>query len=192
MNKKRFSLIVTLAVAILAITSIASGTTAIGQTSATPPGEVHGSPQYSGLDLVRTTPGFSIFVAAMESTGLAAIARQQGPYTLLAPTDEAFMRLPEGERAAIMSHPDRLRAILEYHIVPGVVESDRIHNERMIDTVEGDPILFRRTATGVLTANAANVTQRDIQSANGLVQVIDSVLIPNRRTPPDQTRDTTQ
>ena len=170
----------------------ASSAAAIAQTSVPVAPLIQGSPQYTGIDLVEGNPGFSIFSKAMESTGVAAIARQSGPYTILAPSDEAFMRMPAGEMNAILGNSDRLRRILQYHVVPDIVMSDHVHNERLIPTQLGDPVVFKRTATGVLTVNGANVTERDIQANNGVVQIIDTVLIPNRRSPADQTRDTTQ
>lgn len=171
----------------------ATGNAVAQVTQANPAAIVQSTTDTAGVDLVAGTPGFHIFAEAMANAGLLDMLRQPGPYTIFAPTDAAFARMPQGMFDSLMrpENRDRLREILEYHVVPAAVTADEIRNQRTLATVLGDAVVVKKTATGAYTVNGANILQRDVVSGNGDVQVIDSVLLPNRRTPTDVPKNAT-
>lgn len=135
-----------------------------------------------GKDIVDTAVEagqFETLAAALESAGLVETLKEPGPYTVFAPTDEAFAALPEGTVEALLQpeNRDQLIDILTYHVVPGrvmaadVVQIDEAEaaNGRMLDIeVVGDGVMV----------NDATVTATDITASNGVIHVIDSVLLP--------------
>lgn len=133
------------------------------------------------MDIVDTAVGagsFNTLVAAVQAAGLEETLRGEGPFTVFAPTDEAFAALPEGtvESLLMEENRDQLVAILTYHVVPGAVMSGDLSDGMMAATVQGSDITIG-TMNGV-TVNGANVVTADIEASNGVIHVIDAVIIP--------------
>ena len=132
-----------------------------------------------GMDIVDTAVGagtFTTLVAAVEAAGLVETLKGEGPFTVFAPTDEAFAALPEGTVEALLADPEALAAILTYHVVAGKVMSTDLSDGMMAATVNGAEITIG-TMNGV-TVNGANVVTADIEASNGVIHVIDAVILP--------------
>lgn len=133
------------------------------------------------LNVVETAMGnedFSTLVAAVKAAGLAETLSGEGPFTIFAPTNAAFEKLPEGTVASLLKpeNKDKLVAILTYHVVPGKVMAADVKT-MMAPTVEGTEASVKVTEDGVMV-DKAKVVATDIVATNGVIHVIDSVLIP--------------
>ena len=131
-------------------------------------------------DIVATASSvgsFNTLVAAVQAAGLVETLQSDGPFTVFAPTDEAFAKLPEGTIEALIADPDQLRAILLYHVVPGKVLAADVVNLDSATTAQGSDVEFV-LADGGVRINNANVTATDIETSNGVIHVIDTVIIP--------------
>jgi len=129
------------------------------------------------VDVALATDGFSTLVVALEAAGLVETLQGDGPFTVFAPTDAAFAALPEGllEKLLLEENRELLVRILTYHVVGGqVLAADVVAGD--VATVEGQNITLD-TANGV-TVNGANVTLADVLASNGVIHVIDAVLLP--------------
>jgi uncharacterized surface protein with fasciclin (FAS1) repeats len=132
-------------------------------------------------DIVDTAVGagsFTTLVAAVQAAGLVDTLKGEGPFTVFAPTDDAFAALPEGtvETLLMPENKDKLVSILTYHVVPGKVMSGDLSDGMMAATVQGAEVKIG-TMSGV-TVQGANVTAADIEASNGVIHVIDSVILP--------------
>src|SRR6056297_3385086 len=135
---------------------------------------------HGGMTIVETAVEagtFTTLVAAVEAAGLVETLSGEGPFTVFAPTDEAFAALPEGLVDALLlpENQETLAAILTYHVVPGTVLSTDLA-EGEVETVEGQTVAVSLD-DGVFV-NDANVVTADVQASNGVIHVIDSVLLP--------------
>ena len=131
------------------------------------------------MDIVDTAVGagdFTTLVAAVEAAGLVETLKGEGPFTVFAPTDAAFAALPEGTVEGLLEDPEALAAILTYHVVAGKVMSTDLSDGMMAPTVNGADITIG--TMGGVTVNGANVVTADIEASNGVIHVIDSVLLP--------------
>ena len=122
-------------------------------------------------------PDFSTLVAALSAAGLVETLQGEGPFTVFAPTDAAFAALPEGllEKLLMPENIAALTAILTYHVVPGMVMSTDV-TAGDVATVEGSTIAIT-TDMGVMV-NGANVVAVDVAASNGVIHVIDAVIVP--------------
>lgn len=132
-------------------------------------------------DIVGTATdagSFTTLLAAAEAAGLVETLQGEGPFTVFAPTDEAFAALPEGtvESLLLPENKDQLVSILTYHVVPGKVMSGDLTDDMMATTVEGDDITIDLD-NGVMV-NDATVVTADVEASNGVIHVIDKVLMP--------------
>lgn len=129
-----------------------------------------------GGDVVDTlrTEGLNEFVAALEAAGLAEMLRAEGPFTIFAPTDEAFATLP----VAIREDPETLTVVLQRHLVVDRVLVADLANLSSALTIQGDTLTLATTGDGTLTVEGASVIRPDIPAANGVIHVIDAVLLP--------------
>jgi len=130
-------------------------------------------------DIVDTAVGagsFNTLVAAVKAAGLVDALKGDGPFTVFAPTDEAFKKLPEGTVESLLKpeNKDKLIAILKYHVVSGKVMSTDIVKVGKAKTLQGSEI-----SVG-LTIDGANVVKADIGCSNGVIHVIDSVILPKK------------
>lgn len=142
------------------------------------------APAFAGghsKDIVDTAVGagsFGTLVAAVQAAGLVDTLKGDGPFTVFAPTDDAFAALPEGtvENLLKPENKDQLTAILTYHVVAGKVMSTDLSNDMKAATVQGGDVTIM-TEGGVMV-NDASVTQADIEASNGVIHVIDKVIMP--------------
>ena len=131
------------------------------------------------VDIAAGNEDFSTLVAAVQAAGLVDTLKSDGPFTVFAPTNDAFAALPEGtvETLLLPENNDQLVAILTYHVVPGAVTSDQLAGQRLsVTTVQGSDVHVDGT-DGVMVDNAT-VTAADIMASNGVIHVIDSVILP--------------
>jgi len=148
---------------------------------------VAASPDTLTIDhVLRTDDRFSTLTAALDSVGLDTTLRQSGPYTLFAPPNTAFEALPPGTVETLLDErPDRLRLILEQHIVPGRAAVAERSGSWTLTTLNGDTLRLARTDTATTVRNA-RVLDSDIETANGLIHVIDRVVRPSPTEPNDR------
>lgn len=132
-------------------------------------------------DIVDTAIGagsFGTLVAAVQAAGLVDTLKGEGPFTVFAPTDEAFAKLPAGTVEDLLKpeNKDKLIAILTYHVVAGKVMSTDLSNGMKAATVQGGEITIM--TEGGVKVDDANVVTADIEASNGVIHVIDSVILP--------------
>ena len=143
---------------------------------------VAGSHGYAKKDIVETAAAageFNTLAAVLTAAGLVETLKGDGPFTVFAPTDAAFAKLPAGTVETLLKpeNKDKLVAILTYHVLPGKVMSGDITGKILdAETVQGSTIAIN--ATDGVKVNEATVTSADIKASNGIIHVIDSVLIP--------------
>ena len=131
------------------------------------------------VDTAVNAGSFETLVAAVQAAGLVETLKGEGPFTVFAPTDEAFAALPEGtvENLLLPENKDQLVSILTYHVVSGKVMSSDIAGKSMnVATVEGTEAMV--DATDGVKIDGANVVTADIEASNGVIHVIDAVIIP--------------
>ncbi len=130
-------------------------------------------------DIVETAVNagtFNTLVKAVEATELVEILKSPGPYTVFAPTDEAFAKLPEGTLDSLLQDIPKLKRILTYHVAFGDVRAEDLMQIEEAETVEGS-IVAIDSSEGI-KVNDAKVVKTDVLADNGVIHVIDSVLIP--------------
>jgi uncharacterized surface protein with fasciclin (FAS1) repeats len=143
-------------------------------------GACHASAAASKADIVETASdagSFNTLVAAVKAAGLVETLQSDGPFTVFAPTDEAFAKLPEGTVEALLERPDELRAVLLYHVVPGHVTSTQVVKLDKATTAQGSDVKIK-VSEGRVMINGASVVTPDIETSNGVIHVIDSVILP--------------
>lgn len=142
------------------------------------------APAFAGghsKDIVDTAIGagnFNTLVAAVQAAGLADTLKGEGPFTVFAPTDEAFAALPEGTVEDLLKpeNKDKLVSVLTYHVVSGKVMSSDLSEGMTASTVQGDDITI--TLDGGAKVNGAAISMPDIEASNGVIHVIDAVILP--------------
>jgi hypothetical protein len=136
--------------------------------------------QASEKNIVQTAisdPQFSTLVTALQTAGLVDTLSGEGPFTVFAPTNEAFDKLPAGTLDALLKDPAKLKSILLYHVVSGNVKAADVVKLTSAKTVEGQDVKITVDGSTV-KVNDATVTKTDIETKNGTIHVIDTVLIP--------------
>jgi len=131
-------------------------------------------------DIVDTAVGagqFTTLAKALTAAGLIDTLKGPGPFTVFAPTDAAFAKIPPAKLNALLADKAALTKVLTYHVVPGMVVAADVKTGR-VKTVEGDDLVVSATPAGV-TVNDAKVVKTDILATNGVIHVIDTVVIPN-------------
>ena len=130
------------------------------------------------VDTAVEAGSFETLVAAVQAAGLVDTLKGEGPFTVFAPTDEAFAALPEGTVDSLLlpENRDQLVAILTYHVVPGKVMSSDLTDDMTAATVQGSDIMIDLD-NGVMVEEA-NVVTADIETSNGVIHVIDQVILP--------------
>ncbi|MEM6581868.1 MAG: fasciclin domain-containing protein [Pseudomonadota bacterium] len=136
-------------------------------------------PEPTVVEIAAGNPDFSTLVAAVQAADLVDALSAEGPFTVFAPTNEAFAALPEGtvDMLLLPENKDKLVAILTYHVVPGKVMAAEVVEMTEATTLEGDTIAIAVTDEGV-TVDGANVIATDIVGSNGVIHVIDAVIMP--------------
>ena len=130
------------------------------------------------VDTAVAAGSFSTLVAAVEAAGLVETLKGEGPFTVFAPTDDAFAALPEGtvENLLKPENKDQLVAVLTYHVVPGKVMSTDLSEGLMAATVQGQEVTI--TLEGGAKVDGAAISTADIEATNGVIHVIDAVILP--------------
>ena len=133
---------------------------------------------FAAKDIVDTAVAagnFNTLVTAIKAAGLVETLKGKGPYTVFAPTDEAFAKIPKADLDALIADKAKLAAVLTYHVVPKKLMAKKV-KAGDVTTVNGKAIKVT-TANGVMV-NDAKVTATDIKASNGVIHVIDTVLMP--------------
>ena len=125
---------------------------------------------------VAVDAGFSTLVTAVQLAGLEAALRGDGPFTVFAPTNAAFDALPQGTLDELLADPNSLATVLTYHVVPGRVLAADLSEGLQASTLQGASLTF--TLTGGPEVNGVAITSTDILTSNGVIHVIDEVLLP--------------
>jgi uncharacterized surface protein with fasciclin (FAS1) repeats len=128
------------------------------------------------VDTAVSAGSFSTLVAAVQAAGLVDTLKGEGPFTVFAPTDEAFAKLPEGTVEGLLKDIPQLKKILTYHVVSGKVMAADVVKLTSAKTVEGSDVTI--DASSGVKINAATVTTPDVATDNGVIHIIDTVLIP--------------
>lgn len=128
------------------------------------------------VETARGAGSFTTLVTAVEAAGLEETLSDGGPFTVFAPTDEAFAELPEGTIDSLLAEPGRLAEVLTYHVVPGRVSAAEAVELSSAPTVNGSDLSI--AVNGGLRVAGARVLDADIQASNGVIHVIDRVLLP--------------
>ena len=135
-----------------------------------------GSKQADIVDTAVAAGSFKTLVTAVQAAGLVDTLKGEGPFTVFAPTDEAFAKLPAGTLDALLKDKAKLQAVLTYHVVSGRVMAADVGKLTSAKTVQGQSLAID-TSKGV-KVGAANVVKTDVLASNGVIHVIDTVLIP--------------
>jgi uncharacterized surface protein with fasciclin (FAS1) repeats len=120
---------------------------------------------------------FNTLVAAVKAAGLVETLQSDGPFTVFAPTDEAFANLPAGTVDNLLANPDRLKQVLLYHVLSGKVTSDEVVNLSSATTAQGSDVEIKVKDGNVMVDNA-QVIKPDVMASNGVIHVIDTVILP--------------
>lgn len=155
---------------------------AIGMSSVAQAGDHSGKAGHGAMDIVDTAAAagsFGTLLAAAEAAGLVDALKGEGPLTVFAPTDEAFAALPAGtvENLLKPENKDALAGILLYHVVAGKIMSADIGSSASPATLQG-ATLDVQASYGKVTVNGANVVAADVAASNGVIHVIDAVILP--------------
>ena len=128
------------------------------------------------VDTAVAAGSFKTLAAALQAAGLVETLKGKGPFTVFAPTDDAFAKLPAGALDALLKDKAKLTAVLTYHVVPGKVMAADVTKLKEAKTVQGGSL--RIAAAGGVKVDDAAVVKTDIEASNGVIHVIDSVLMP--------------
>jgi uncharacterized surface protein with fasciclin (FAS1) repeats len=155
---------------------------------------VGGAPMYSSKNIVQNavqSKDHTTLVAAVKAAGLVPTLEGTGPFTVLAPTNEAFAKLPPGAVKTLLepANKSKLTAVLTYHVIPGRLTAEEIGKKidemgghYTVNTVQGEPLAFSRMGKGIAVTDAkgdmARVTIPDVMQSNGVIHVINTVLLP--------------
>ena len=127
------------------------------------------------VDTAVAAGSFKTLVTAVQAAGLVDTLKGPGPFTVFAPTDEAFAKIPKADLDALLKDKAKLTAVLTYHVVPGKVMAKDV-KAGSVKTVQGGELTL--ATTGGVTVNGAKVTATDIVASNGVIHVVDSVIMP--------------
>ena len=127
------------------------------------------------VDTAVAAGSFKTLATALGAADLVGTLKGKGPFTVFAPTDEAFAKIPKADLDALLKDKKKLTAVLTYHVVPGKVMAADVKAGK-VKTVQGSEVTI--ATTGGVTVNNAKVTKTDIAASNGVIHVIDTVLMP--------------
>ncbi len=129
------------------------------------------------VDTAVAAGSFNTLVTAIKAAGLVDTLKGEGPFTVFAPTDDAFAKLPEGTVEGLLKDKEKLTAVLTYHVVPGKVMAADVVKLSSAKTVQGQEVKVKAGDGGVMI-NDAKVIKTDILTSNGVIHVIDTVILP--------------
>lgn len=164
MNKQKFLVYV---VAVLAVSLFAFAAT----------DNVSEMPEKNIVETAVAAGQFETLVKAVKAADLVETLSGPGPFTVFAPTDDAFAKLPEGTVESLLENTDKLKAVLTYHVVAGKVMAEDVMGMDSATTVNGKDIMFT-VKDGTVMVNNAKVIKADIECSNGVIHIIDTVILP--------------
>ena len=129
------------------------------------------------VDVAAANGNFDTLVVAVKTAGLVDTLKGEGPFTVFAPTDEAFAKIPKDQLDALLADKEKLTAVLTYHVIPGNVKAADVAKLNKVRTVQGQSVSID-TTDGV-KVDGARVIQADVVASNGVIHVIDTVIIPD-------------
>ncbi len=151
--------------------------TSMEQLPATASGKQHSAMMKKDIvDTAISAGNFNTLVTAVKQAGLVETLKGEGPFTVFAPTDEAFAKIPAETLNALLADKAALTKVLTYHVVAGKVMASDVVQLASAETVQGQSVRIN-SANGVMVDNA-NVIMTDIETSNGVIHVIDSVILP--------------
>jgi uncharacterized surface protein with fasciclin (FAS1) repeats len=130
------------------------------------------------VDTAVQAGSFNTLAKALQAADLVTTLKGAGPYTVFAPTDEAFAKLPEGALQNLLNNPEQLKKVLLLHVVPGKVMAADVMKMNSAKTAEGSDLSIEVRSNKVMV-NDATITKTDIVASNGVIHVIDTVILPN-------------
>jgi len=136
------------------------------------------NPTQNIVEVASNADAFSTLVTAVKAAGLVETLSSGGPFTVFAPTNEAFARIPKADLEALLADKEALTAVLTYHVVPGKVMAKDVVNLSSATTVNGQDIEIKAW-DGKVMIDGATVTSTDIEATNGVIHVIDRVILPD-------------
>jgi uncharacterized surface protein with fasciclin (FAS1) repeats len=140
------------------------------------PAVVQAGSQKDIVDTAQAAGSFKTLATALKAAGLIDTLKGPGPFTVFAPTDEAFAKIPKADLDALIADKAKLTKVLTYHVVAGKVMAADVMKIKEAKTVEGQMVKID-TSNGV-KINGANVVKADVEASNGVIHVIDSVILP--------------
>ena len=150
----------------------------VSPTLALAPAAAHAQPMSADIvDTAVAAGQFTTLAKALDAAGLVDTLKGPGPFTVFAPTDAAFAKLPAGTLEGLLANPDQLRAVLTYHVVSGKVTAADAANLQSATTLEGEDLSIT-TTDGAVQIDKADVTLPDVMASNGIIHVIDAVMLP--------------
>ena len=168
MRVPRFHIMfVALAAAAIAALSAGPALAASGDTSSKP----------TVAEIAASNGDFSTLVTAVTAAGLGETLNGSGPFTVFAPTNDAFAKIPSDQLQAILADKELLTKILTYHVLPDRVLAKDLKKRQSVDTVEGNAVQIIKKKSGAFI-DGARITQTDLKGRNGVVHVIDTVILP--------------
>jgi uncharacterized surface protein with fasciclin (FAS1) repeats len=137
--------------------------------------------QFDIIDTALSAGTFSTLAAALGAAGLIETLKGDGPFTVFAPTDEAFSKIPAATLSELLQPENKakLTAILTYHVVSGRVTADEVTNLESATSLQGQTLKISTSTKYGLKINESNVLTPDVQATNGVIHIIDAVLIPS-------------
>ena len=133
------------------------------------------------VDTAIAAGNFKTLVKLVQEAGLVDALRENGPFTVFAPTDQAFAKLPKAQVEALLKDKEALRQVLLYHVVSGKVTSDQVAHLKSAKTLQGSDIRIN-ASKGKVKINQASVVKADIECSNGVIHVIDRVILPPKQS----------
>lgn len=128
------------------------------------------------VEIAVNTEGFSTLVAAVKAADLVEALSSEGPFTVFAPNDDAFAKLPPGTVQTLVENPPQLARILKYHVVSGNLRQADIAEVESLTSLESSPIPVRQNEN--FEVKNATVLAADIEASNGIIHIIDNVILP--------------
>jgi uncharacterized surface protein with fasciclin (FAS1) repeats len=176
--KTRYIIAIVVALMVVPLVIAACGSTSDEAEAPSP----SPSPTMALKDIVDTAVeagSFTTLVTAVQAAGLEETLRGEGPFTVFAPTDEAFAAVPKETLDALLADPEgALTDVLTYHVVPGKVMSTDLSDGMQADTVNGEKLDISVGEDGTVMVDGATVVTADIETSNGVIHVIDTVMVP--------------
>lgn len=177
MFKRKLMFPILALVAAVPLVAVACGDDDEEEPTPTPTEAAAETPTADIVDTAVAAGSFTTLATALEAADLIDTLKGPGPFTVFAPTDEAFAKLPEGTVEGLLEDPEALRAILLYHVVEGEVPAADVVNLTEATTVNGATVDIMVEGSTV-KVNDATVTTADVFASNGVIHIIDTVLIP--------------